>query len=337
MAEDGTSRASRQTRPRRSPIVTRGDPTTQPTIAPYFLEEVRKELESRVRREAALRERSDDPDRARSPVAGRRQPRARDGLRRIDHLHGFRKPRRNILDERHTIEAFKHPRWDRPFAVNDVVPAVVVDVDGTRHPPARRRPTCTIDKKGYAWTRKTPAQLVARGRPCGDQAADDRSGRAHGDGVARSAAAGRGCGPGDRQPHGPDHSNGRRLQLRSEQVQPGRPGVPAGRIGVQAFCLHGRDRSRLYADDDPGGRAGHASLAAPGQPPYSPQNYDHKFEGPSRCAARSSIAQRPRGSRDGRARARSRSSPTRAASASTRRCRRTCRSRSAPAKRRCSR
>ena len=34
--------------------------------------------------------------------------------------------------------------------------------------------------------------------------------------------------------------------------------------------------------------AGHAILAAPGQPPYSPQNYDHKFGARSRSAARSS-------------------------------------------------
>ena len=38
---------------------------------------------------------------------------------------------RNVLDERHTIDAFKHPRWDRPFNANDVVPAVVTDVEGT--------------------------------------------------------------------------------------------------------------------------------------------------------------------------------------------------------------
>ena len=52
-----------------------------------------------------------------------------EGIRRVDHIHGFRKPKRNVLDEQHTIEGFKHPRWDRPFAVDDVVPAVVTDVD----------------------------------------------------------------------------------------------------------------------------------------------------------------------------------------------------------------
>ena len=54
-----------------------------------------------------------------------------DGLRRIDRRRGFRKPRRNVLggkDKRSTPS--KHPRWDRPMAVGDVVPAVVTTADG---------------------------------------------------------------------------------------------------------------------------------------------------------------------------------------------------------------
>ena len=87
-----------------------------------------------------------------------------EGIRRVDHLHGFRKPKRNVLDEKHTVEGFKHPRWDRPFGVNDVVPAVVADLDATTIHLRAGAYQVTIDKKGYAWTRKTaPAQLVRRG------------------------------------------------------------------------------------------------------------------------------------------------------------------------------
>jgi penicillin-binding protein 1A len=150
---------------KKRPVVTRGDPSTQSaTIAPYFLEEVRKELEGRygakqlyengLTIQTALDLRLQD-------VANR----ALDtGLRRIDHMHGFRKARRNVLEERHTIEAFKHPRWERPFAVNDIVPAVVVDTDATTIHLRAGDTRISIDKKGYAWTRKTnPSQLVARG------------------------------------------------------------------------------------------------------------------------------------------------------------------------------
>ena len=53
------------------------------------------------------------------------------GLRRVDKRRGFRKPRRNIIAEGHTVQNFEHPRWDRPMAVGDIVPAVVSGVDGT--------------------------------------------------------------------------------------------------------------------------------------------------------------------------------------------------------------
>ena len=61
-----------------------------------------------------------------------------EGVRRIDHIHGFRKPKRNVLDERHTIDGFKHPRWDRPFDRDDIVPAVVSDMDAATIHAARR-------------------------------------------------------------------------------------------------------------------------------------------------------------------------------------------------------
>src|SRR6185312_9021344 len=130
MAEVGFITRVQADEAKKKPVVTHGDPATQSaTIAPYFLEEVRKELEGRygakqlyengLTIQTALDLRLQD-------VANR----ALDtGLRRIDHLHGFRKARRNVLEERHPIDAFKHPRWERPFAVNDIVPAVVVDTD----------------------------------------------------------------------------------------------------------------------------------------------------------------------------------------------------------------
>jgi penicillin-binding protein 1A len=145
------------------PIVLK--PSTQPinSIAPYFLEEVRKELEARYGAkqlyenglavqtglDVALQEASNKAIDA--------------GVRRIDHLHGFRKPKRNVLAEHHTIEGFADPRWERPFDVGDIVPAVVSGTDGTTIDLRAGSYQVTIDKKGYAWTHKTPAQLVHTG------------------------------------------------------------------------------------------------------------------------------------------------------------------------------
>jgi penicillin-binding protein 1A len=146
------------------PIVLAAQTAQSNSPAPYFLEEVRKELESRYGAKA-LYENGLTVQTALDLKLQDAANRAIDeGVRRIDHLHGFRKPKRNVLDERHTVDAFKHARWDRPFGVDDVVPAVVTDVDASSIRLRAGAYHLTIDKKGFAWTRKTVAsQLVRRG------------------------------------------------------------------------------------------------------------------------------------------------------------------------------
>ena len=134
------------------------------SIAPYFLEEVRKELEGRYGAKQ-LYENGLTVQTALDLKLQDAANRALDeGLRRIDHIHGFRKPKRNVVDERHTIEEFKHPRWDRPMVPGDVVPAVVTEADGTTIHLRAGDYRVSIDRKGFAWTRKTAGtQLVSRG------------------------------------------------------------------------------------------------------------------------------------------------------------------------------
>jgi penicillin-binding protein 1A len=149
---------------RARPIVL-ANSTSQPTsIAPYFLEEVRKELEGRYGAKA-LYESGLTVQTGLDMRLQEAANRALDaGLRRVDRIHGFRKPRRNVLDERHTLEGFKHPRWDRPIAAGDIVPAVVTNVDTGSIDVRAGRYRVAIDKKGFAWTRRANAtQLVKRG------------------------------------------------------------------------------------------------------------------------------------------------------------------------------
>src|SRR6202011_1319334 len=140
------------------PIVTRGQPTQAPGIAPFFVEEVRKHLEhqygAKVLYENGLA--------VRTTLDARLQEIANHaiehGLRRLDKRHGYRKPKRNVVTEGHTIEGFKDDRWTRPFAVGDVVPAVVVTAPKTG--PARVRVGryhADLAREGYAWTRRTSA------------------------------------------------------------------------------------------------------------------------------------------------------------------------------------
>src|SRR5438270_13255225 len=110
---------------KQKPIVTRGQPTQAPGIAPFFVEEVRKHLErsygAKVLYENGL------------TVTTTLDPKLQEignkaiehGLRAYDKRHGWRKPARNVLAEGHTIDGFKEERWSRPMAVGDVVPAVV--------------------------------------------------------------------------------------------------------------------------------------------------------------------------------------------------------------------
>jgi len=80
------------------------------------------------------------------------------GLRGYDKRHGWRRPTRNVLDEKHTIEGFKDDRWLRPIGPGDVVPAVVVTAPKTG--PARLRIGpyhADLEKAGYTWTRRTSA------------------------------------------------------------------------------------------------------------------------------------------------------------------------------------
>ena len=141
-----------------APIVTRGAPNQAPGIAPFFVEEVRKHLErqygAKVLYENGLTVRT-TLDVAMQETANRA---LEHGLRVIDKRHGYRKPKRNVIAEGHTIDGFKDERWNRPIAVGDVVPAVVVTAPKTG--PARvriGRYHADLGKEGYVWTRRVSA------------------------------------------------------------------------------------------------------------------------------------------------------------------------------------
>jgi penicillin-binding protein 1A len=146
------------------PIVTRGQPNQPPGIAPFFVEEVRKHLEkqygAKTLYEGGL------------SVTTTLDPRLQElankaienGLRRYDKRHGWRKPKRNVLAEKHTIDGYREDRWNRSIAVGDIVPAVVVTAPKSGAARVRiGRYHADILKEGYAWTRRVPADLFSPG------------------------------------------------------------------------------------------------------------------------------------------------------------------------------
>ena len=97
MADVGYITAAEAEAARKKPIVVRDDPPSQTySVAPYFLEEVRKELESRYGAKQ-LYENGLSVQTALDLNLQEAANKALDeGLRRVDKRRGFRKPRRNV-------------------------------------------------------------------------------------------------------------------------------------------------------------------------------------------------------------------------------------------------
>ncbi len=112
------------------PIVVAGDPYRDASVAPYFLEEVRKHLEAtygaKALYESGLTVRT-GLDVKLQQAANQAVDR---GIRRVDKRRGFRKPRRNVISEGLTAESFKTDRWSRRMVAGDIVPGVVRWVEG---------------------------------------------------------------------------------------------------------------------------------------------------------------------------------------------------------------
>ena len=172
MADEGYITAAQAAKAKQAPVVTIGRPATS-GLAPFFVEDIRQHLEERY---GAKRLYQGGLAVHTSLDAGlqRAAERAFDaGLRRIDKRRGFRRPSRNVLADKQTVDGYKHDRWTRAIAVGDVVPAVVA---ATSAGPGAPRAVAAgaillrvgkyfveVPKAGYAWTRKTSPDFVKVG------------------------------------------------------------------------------------------------------------------------------------------------------------------------------
>jgi penicillin-binding protein 1A len=173
MAEEGYLTPGEANAAKQKPIVVRGQPTPDASPAPYFVEEVRKYLEhtygAKKLYEQGLSVQT-SLDLALQETANRA---VTDGLRRLDKRRGFRRPRRNVIDEDLTVDRVRIDRWDRPMAVGDIVPAIVRGTSETRGNPLKLtkgvvqlrvgRYAAELPKSGYAWTRKTTPGFLRAG------------------------------------------------------------------------------------------------------------------------------------------------------------------------------
>lgn len=180
MAEEGYITKSMAAEATKKPIEARGQPTQEESIAPYFVEEVRKYLERKYGAKQLYENglsvyTSLDVD---LQIGANRALDA--GLRKLDKRRGFRKPRRNLLAEGRSLEQYREDRWERLIAPEQVVPAVVMAIGTAKKAPApsktsspvplAQRPVpsgsvrlrigryaADLGKAGVAWTRRASA------------------------------------------------------------------------------------------------------------------------------------------------------------------------------------
>jgi penicillin-binding protein 1A len=280
MAEVGFITQAEADAAKKKPIVVRGEgPAQASSAAPYFLEEVRRELESRY----GAKQLYENGLSIQTAIDLRLQEAANEaidnGLRRIDKRRGFRKPRRNILAEGHTVDAFRQPRWERPMLAGQVVPAVVTGVDASSIQLRAGDLKVAVDRKGFAWTGKaSPAPLVARGDLV----------------ETRLVTVGEGGGPATGTLEQPPEVEGAALILdnRTGQIMAMVGGFSFDRSKFNRATQAHRQVGSLFkpfvytAAIDRGYTPTSVIVDEPvaydagaGQPPYSPKNYDGKFEG----------------------------------------------------------
>jgi len=147
---------------KKRPVVTRGQPSAPRSIAPYFLEQVRIQLEDRYGAKALYENGLTIRTGIDAALQGAANKALDAGLRRLDKQRGtYRKPAHNLIAEGKSIEKYTSPRWLRDPLENEVYPAVITAVQGSVIHVRAGGWHGTIDKAGYEWTRKA-AEAIAR-------------------------------------------------------------------------------------------------------------------------------------------------------------------------------
>ncbi|MBA2302148.1 MAG: PBP1A family penicillin-binding protein [Acidobacteria bacterium] len=278
MAEVGYITHEQAEEARKKPIVTRGEPSGHQSVAPYFLEDVRKELEQRYGAKQLYENGLTVQTGLNLKLQEAVNHALDEGLRRIDKMRGWRKPVRNVITDGQKIESFRHARWDRPMRIGQVIPAVVMTVDTAAIQARAGDLLVTIDRKGFAWTRQTAAQLVKRGDLIEarltslDESARTGLGTIEQTPVVQGAILAIDNRTGQVRAMTGGYSFERSKFNRATQAlrQVGSAFKP---IVFTAAIDRGYTPASIVVD------APVSFPAGPGQPPYSPMNYDRQFEG----------------------------------------------------------
>lgn len=163
MAEEGFITQARADAAKARPVKTAGLPTQPYSPAPYYVEEVRQQLEARFGAKQLYENGLSVQTSLDLPLQLAATRALQAGLRRLDQRRGFRTPT-NLLAAGADLDAYRHPRWQGPMVEGDVVPSVVTGTTATEIQARAGRLDVRIPKAGFAWTGKpTATTLVKRG------------------------------------------------------------------------------------------------------------------------------------------------------------------------------
>ena len=148
------------------PLVIRGQQALERSIAPYFVEDIRKKLErnygAKALYEAGLTVQT-TLDAQLQIIANAAVDR---GLRALDKRRvGYRRPARNLLAEGQRLDRFSTERWNQPIREGDIVPAVVMEIiehgkdAGLAHLRIGHY-QIALPRAGFAWTQKATAAAL---------------------------------------------------------------------------------------------------------------------------------------------------------------------------------
>jgi penicillin-binding protein 1A len=162
MQEEGYITKDQMRDAQERPLVLQGQLRPDQSIAPYFVEEIRKTLEQQYGADALYQSGLKVQTTLDADLQEAADKAVDRGLRALDKRHrGYRKPARNVLAEHRGLTTFTIDRWNRPILAGDIVPAVVMSVSPKGgNGSARVRigiHEIELPKTAFAWTRKTSA------------------------------------------------------------------------------------------------------------------------------------------------------------------------------------
>jgi penicillin-binding protein 1A len=276
MAEAGFITQAQADAAKASPIVTTGRPSLE-SAAPYFAEEIRKYLEDTYGAKQLYESGLSVQTSLDLKLQGVAERALDDGVRRLDKRHGFRRPR-NVLTEQHTLAGFTTDEWKKLPEVGQVVPALVMGSSASGAEVRVGHLRGLIGRESVAWTNKPASTLMKAGDlvELRVTAIDEKQGTIAGSLEQEPLVEGAVLAIQNR--------TGQILAMvggHNFEVSKFNRSVQALRQLGSAFkpIVYTTAIDRGYTPTSVLMDAPVSYNAGPGQPLYSPHNYDRKFEG----------------------------------------------------------